>query len=193
MAIVESISGLKRGRDDTIDRFEALLREYQAAIYRFAFRLCGNRDSAEDLLQESLIEAFEAFGRFRVGTHFDRWVYRIMRNTYVDRVRREPKSKVESLDARLVLLGGEEISRELVDLSSAPDTALMARTLDGPIQEALDALPEEFRTVVILVDLEGLSYEDVREVLGCPVGTVRSRLHRGRSILKEKLKRYVRF
>ncbi len=83
--------------------------------------------------------------------------------------------------------------REIVDLSSAPDIELMARTLDGPIQEALQALPEEFRTVVILADIEDLSYEEISQTLGCPIGTVRSRLHRGRAILKEKLKRYARF
>ncbi len=182
-----------RRSEEAVERFERLVQEHEASIYRVAYRLCGHRDEAEDLIQESLIEAFEAFDRFAVGTHFDRWVFRIMRNTYIDRVRRQPKARLESLDADIRTPSGETMARDIIDLASSPDTALMARTLDGPIQEALEALPQEFRMVVILADIEGLSYEEVSRVAGCPVGTVRSRLHRGRAILKEKLKRYVRF
>ncbi len=180
-------------RDNEIERFEALVREHQSAIYRVAYRLCGNQDETEDLVQETLIETFESFPRFRPGTHFDRWVFRIMRNTFIDGVRRRPRVRIESLDAGVPGAGGELQLREIVDLGSSPDAAMMAQTLDEPIQRALDALPEEFRLVVVLADIEGLSYEEVSEVAGCPIGTVRSRLHRGRAILKEKLKSYVRF
>ncbi len=188
------ISILSLTRRDEAARFEALVRQHQASLYRVAYRLCGNRDDAEDLIQETLLEAYEAFGRFTAGTHFDRWVFRIMRNTFIDKVRGRPKVRLESLDAPVC--GGSEASklvREIVDLSSAPDLELMARTLDGPIQDALQALPEEFRTVVILADIEQMSYEEISQTVGCPIGTVRSRLHRGRAILKEKLKSYARF
>jgi RNA polymerase sigma-70 factor (ECF subfamily) len=181
----------RRGND--VDRFEALVREHQRAIYRVAYRLCGHSEEAEDLVQETLIEAYESFPRFRPGTNFDRWVFRIMRNTFIDRVRRKPKARIESLDSGLVDKSGELVLRELVDLESAPDSELLARTLDEPIQNALDALPPEFRLVVVLADVGGLSYEEVSRIAGCPVGTVRSRLHRGRAILKDKLKNYVRF
>jgi RNA polymerase sigma-70 factor (ECF subfamily) len=186
-------SSLNIARQDAVSRFEALVRQHEADIYRVAYRLCGDRDEAEDLIQEALIEAFEAFPRFASGTHFDRWVFRIMRNTYIDRIRRRSKARVESLDAAITTVNGGRLIHEIVDLSGAPDIDLMARTLDGPIQEALESLPEEFRTVVILADIEEFSYEEVSRIVGCPVGTVRSRLHRGRAILKEKLKRYVRF
>jgi len=116
-----------------------------------------------------------------------------MRNTFIDGVRRKPKVRIESLDTGAPGAEGESRAREIVDLGSAPDADLMAKTLDEPIQIALETLPEEFRLIVVLADIEGLSYEEVSEVAGCPIGTVRSRLHRGRAILKEKLKNYVRF
>lgn len=180
-------------RDNNTDRFEALVREHQRALYRVAYRLCGNADETEDLIQETLIEAYQSFPRFRQGTHFDRWVFRIMRNTFIDGVRRRPKARMESLDSGLLDKSGELLARDLIDIGSAPDTEIMARTLDEPIQNALEALPAEFRLVVVLADIEGLSYAEVSRIAGCPVGTVRSRLHRGRAILKDKLKNYVRF
>jgi RNA polymerase sigma-70 factor, ECF subfamily len=169
--------------------FESLVREHQASIFRVAYRLTGDRDEAEDLVQEALVEAFEAFHRYRSGSFFDRWLFRIMRNTFLDSKRRTSKTTFQSIDT------SKPESRKTRDLGVSPfaaDTELMARTLDGPIQEALDALPADFRLVVVLADIEGLSYEEVSEIVGRPIGTVRSRLHRGRMVLKEKLKSYVR-
>jgi RNA polymerase sigma-70 factor (ECF subfamily) len=170
-------------------RFEAHVRQNQVSIYRVAYRLTGDRDEAADLVQEALIEAYEAFPRFVEGTHFDRWLFRIMRNTFVDGMRRRAKAKFHSLES--VSRGDTGYRLEGMGPASA-DAEIMSRTLDGPIQDALDALPADFRMVVVLTDIEGMSYEDVAEVIGRPVGTVRSRLHRGRVILKEKLKSYVR-
>ena len=171
-------------------QFESLVRDHHASIFRVAFRLTGHRDEAEDLVQEALVEAYESFARYRPGTHFDRWLYRIMRNTFLDAKRRHGRASVHSLDAR-----DEQTGLSLASLAAtlhSADTELMSRTLDGPIQEALDALPPDFRLVVVLADIEGLSYEEVSEVVGRPIGTVRSRLHRARLTLKDTLKDYVR-
>ena len=92
------------------------------------------------------------------------------------------------MEAGIQTSGGQTVPREIIDVGSEPDAQIMARTLDGPIQEALEALPEEFRTVVILADIEELSYEEVSRVVGCPVGTVRSRIHRGRRLLRTALR-----
>src|SRR5437867_9380713 len=154
------VSILKFRRCDKAATFEALVRVHQESIYRVAYRLCGDRDDAEDLIQEALLEAYQAFGRFAEGTHFDRWVFRIMRNTYIDRVRSQPKARIDSLDDGWRSTSQSSAPREIVDLTRSPDMALMARILDGPIQEALQALPEEFRIVVILADIEEMSYEE---------------------------------
>jgi len=116
-----------------------------------------------------------------------------MKNTFIDIKRKKSKTTIESLDTGKLGDDGESAPIELVDMSGGADARLMANTLDGPIQNALMDLPEEFRIVVILSDIEEYSYEEVSSILGCPIGTVRSRLHRGRAILKEKLKDYVRF
>src|SRR5262249_51775122 len=125
------------------------------------------------------------------GTHFDRWVFRIMRNTYLDKVRAKPRVRLESLENG-ASSGEAAGSREIVDVRGGADCDLLARTLDGPIQEALQALPSEFRIVVILADIQEMSYEEIANTLQCPIGTVRSRLHRGRTILRNRLSAFVR-
>ncbi len=182
---------LSHSSPDDAARFEELVRQHEAAIQRAAYRLCGNREDAEDLVQEALLEAFSAFGRFTEGTHFERWVGRIMRNTYIDRVRARARARTEPLEVAFNQATGETVERHLVDPAAGPDAELMASTLDGPIQEALLSLPKEFRTVVILADIEELTYEAISRMLHVPIGTVRSRLHRGRAILKQKLCQYV--
>jgi len=149
--------------------------------------LSGNRDDAEDLLQQSLLEAYAAFDRFRAGSHFDRWVLQIMHRTFLDTVRSRSRQAVQSLDAAWETEGGRVLARELADPRGGPEAELMAQTLSEPLQRALDALPTPFRGVVLLADMEGLTYEEVAGVLGCPVGTVRSRLHRARALLRRRL------
>ena len=187
------LSALRLLARSEADRFEELVQEHRASIYRVAYRLCGTREDTEDLIQETLLEAFKAFGRFTPGTHFDRWIFRIMRNTFIDRLRSKPRVQCESLDRPLVTDSNPIAAREIVDQANQPYVRLMARTLDGPIQDALDALPPDYRLVVVLSDIQQMSYEEVSKTLGCPIGTVRSRLHRGRAILKDRLKSYARF
>ena len=182
--------GLEEGRSAC---FEALVQKHEIALYRVAWRLCGNRDDAEDLIQDTLIEALQSFVQFAPGTHFDRWLFRIMRNTFIDKVRRKQRVQTESIDTAFQDADGISHVRELVDMTSVPDRELLESTLDGPIQDALNGLPEDYRMVVILADIEEMSYEEISQIIGCPIGTVRSRLHRGRSLLKDKLKCYVRF
>ncbi len=181
----------KKPPEDTHSVFEELVRRHESSIYRVAYRLTGNHEDAEDLIQEALLEAYTSFGRFKIGTYFDRWLFRILRNTYIDGTRSRPRLSLQSLDATVESEDGAQTTREIVDWSNHPETRILAATLDEPIQQALLALPEDFRLVVVLSDIEGLSYEEVSRIVGCPVGTVRSRLHRGRMLLKDKLHAYV--
>jgi len=166
--------------------FEELVLRHQTQIYRVAYRLTGNHNDAEDLAQEAIVEAFRAFDRYQPGTYFDRWLYRIMSRTYIDTVRRRNRRPVVSLDAPM---GGEGDPLVTVMGDSSQDPQQMTETfdLDGIVQVALDGLPQEFRTAVVLADIEGLSYDEVAQALRCPVGTVRSRLHRARQMLREAL------
>ncbi len=171
--------------------FESLMQKHQAQLYRTAYRMTGNADDAEDLVQEALVEAFRSFHRFQKGTHFDRWVYRIMSHTFIDRLRRRPKVAVESLDAELARGDGESFRREPMDGGAGPEEMALRREFNARVQEALLRIPEEYRLVVTLSDIEGLSYEEISEAVGCPLGTVRSRLHRGRTLIAEKLTTYM--
>jgi len=166
--------------------FEELVQRHQTQIYRVAYRLTGNHDDAEDLAQEAIVEAFRAFDRYQPGTYFDRWLYRIMSRTFIDTVRRRHRRSFVSLDAPMGAEGAP-LTSVLGDSSQDPQQLTETLDLDGAIQSALDRLPEEFRTAVILADIEGLSYDEVAVALRCPVGTVRSRLHRARQMLRDAL------
>ncbi len=177
--------------EDEVDLFARLLAQHQDKLYRVAYRMAGHPEDAQDLLQDALLEAFRSFKRFQRGTYFDKWLYRIMTNTFIDRQRRSKRvGRIDSLDAPQP--GGEEDGtpvREVADWSSDPARIALRGTFEEPIQRALDTLPPEFRMVLILSDVEEFSYEEISEMMGTPVGTVRSRLHRARAAMKQSLTR----
>ncbi len=159
--------------------FEELVRRHGAALYRMAYRLTGNEADAEDLAQDAVIEALRAFARFQPGTRFDRWVYRIMSHTFIDRVRRRRRHPVVSLDA--------PDQPGLPAAEPSPEDEVLRTEQQMMVRQALATLPPEFRLALVLVDLEGLSYEEAAAAMHCALGTVRSRLHRGRLLLRERL------
>ncbi|NUQ01705.1 MAG: sigma-70 family RNA polymerase sigma factor [Armatimonadetes bacterium] len=163
------------------------MARYQRQMYRVAYRLTGNHDDAQDLIQDALFEAFRNFHRFERGTRFDRWLYRIMTNRHIDRVRRQSRVPWLSLDQGVEAGDGRDPGWDVAADGNDPADLLVDEILDERIQRALTELPEEYRHAVILADIEELSYEEVARVLRCPVGTVRSRLHRGRYLLRMKL------
>jgi len=165
------------------DQFAVLLREHWDRAFRFAHRLAGNRYDAEDLLQQASLEAFEAFSHFRAGTRFDQWLMRILHNSFIDGARRAKRRQFLSLDA-----GG--VGALAAPRSDGPDAAVEAE-LDGPVLRAVTALPLEFRTAVVLIDLEEYTYDEAAHVMRCPIGTVRSRLHRGRLALRDALRGHI--
>ncbi len=159
--------------------FESLVTEQWQLIYRIAFRLTGNRAEADDLTQDAVLEAFRAFHRFQPGTRFDRWIARIMTHTFIDGTRRRRRRVLVSLD--------EPDAPNVADPEPGPEETTSQQELHDAIQAALTTLPPEFRTVVVLVDLEGHSYEEAGRIMGTPIGTIRSRLHRARQLLRRSL------
>jgi RNA polymerase sigma-70 factor (ECF subfamily) len=174
--------------NDQIEEFEKLVKANRDALYRIAYRLTGNRDDAEDLLLEALTEAWESFNHFQKGTEFVRWVATIMTHTFLDWQRKNSHYEFVSLDEPSE---EDEEPLELPDETDDPEKLVLRREFWRAAKRALDELPPEFRTVVVLVDMEGLSYEEAAKILNCPIGTVRSRLHRARTILREKLKDWL--
>ncbi len=169
---------------ETSSTFELLVKNHRAAFERLARRLAQDPEDAQDLLQETLIDAYRAFHRFRVDTNFYSWVARIMTNNHLDRVRRKYHPTV-SLEQSTLESGSETL--DLPDESSNPEQLLLLETLDHPYQSALEALQPIHRATVLLCDVEGATYEEAASVEACPVGTIRSRLHRAHKALKDFL------
>jgi RNA polymerase sigma-70 factor, ECF subfamily len=176
-------------RDEDRREFDGLVERYHKQAYNIAYRMAGNHADAEDLTQEAFIRAFRFFGQYRRELPFDSWLYKIMSNVFIDRLRRRPKAKIRSLDQPVVTEEGEA-SFDVADPSEGPEDIVLSMEMDGRIQAALENLPEAFRITVIYADIEGLSYEEIAEVTKTNIGTVRSRLHRGRRLLRDKLKKY---
>jgi RNA polymerase sigma-70 factor (ECF subfamily) len=173
---------------DDVDLFAHLVNSHREKLYRVAYRMTGDADDAQDLLQDALLEAYGSFARFKRGTYFDKWLYRIMTNTFIDRQRhRKRAGTTVSLDAPLPGAEGNLPGRDIPDWESDPEGRYLKGVFTEPLQKALDALPPEFRMVMILADVEEFSYEEIGEMMGTPVGTVRSRLHRARGMVRNSL------
>ncbi len=172
--------------EDLESRFESEAMPYLNGMYSSAYRLTRNAADAEDLLQETFLRAYRGFHQFEPGTNLKAWLYRILMNTFINsyrRKQREPQTisedEVEDWYLYSKMAGdGAEPSAETEVLESLPDE---------DVQEALMALPEQFRTAVLLADVEGFSYKEIADIMGVPIGTVMSRLHRGRKALEKGL------
>jgi RNA polymerase sigma-70 factor (ECF subfamily) len=166
------------GPDFVPPTWDEVVRDHGARVYRLAYRLTGNRHDAEDLTQEVFVRVFRSLERYTPGT-FEGWLHRITTNLFLDTVRRKARIRFDALP--------ENSHDRLAGREPSPAEAHADAMFDGDIQAALDALSPEFRAAVVLCDIEGLSYDEVAEVLGIKIGTVRSRIHRGRSQLREAL------
>ncbi len=171
-------------RVDEAALFESLMRKSHRQAYSLAYRLTGNASEAEDLVQESFVRAFRFFSKYDQSMPFSSWLYRIMTNAHIDSVRRRSKLKTTSLEQ-----GGSDgaTSWELPDYEASPDRMMLQETLDEPVQKALGSMTPEFRMAVLLADVEGMAYEEIAEVMHTSVGTVRSRIHRGRKQIRKHL------
>jgi RNA polymerase sigma-70 factor (ECF subfamily) len=176
------LAGRDRGRD-----FEEIALVHLDTLYRTALRLTHNRAEAEDLVQDTCLRAFRSFHRFDPGSNCRAWLLTIMRNLFLNRLRQKGRETLES-DLGDGTQGLDELAQPLRERASPADEFLHT-VVHGDIDRALKGLPLAFREAVVLADLEGLSYREIAEVMGCPVGTVMSRLSRGRHLLRRALGR----
>lgn len=175
---------LFRRGDPQRERFERMAESCFSSVYGTALRLTRDQDDAQDLAQEALVRAFEAFDRFD-GRNFKAWILRILTNLYINRYRRVQRTgTASSLD--------EEAAMEPVAApDEAPDRQLLDGMLGAEVEQALERVPEAFRLAVLLSDVEGLTYDEIAEATDVPVGTVRSRIARGRAILRKELEAFA--
>jgi len=175
-------------------QFESLIRPLLDSMYRTALRMTKNSDDAEDLVQETCLKAFRYFDRFEDGSNLKAWLFKILTNLFINRYRKKAKepTPVEYDEAEDFFLYTQMVQSGAVSEESGPEKDLFDRMLGSDVSEAIDELPEDFRIVVVMAFIEGLSYEEISAALDLPMGTVKSRLHRGRKMLQKSLYQYAR-
>jgi RNA polymerase sigma-70 factor (ECF subfamily) len=158
--------------------WDEIVAQHSTRVYRLAYRLTGNPHDAEDLTQEVFVRVFRSLSSYTPGT-FEGWLHRITTNLFLDQARRKAKIRFDAL--------ADDAETRIPSRAVTPDVAVLDGLFDDDVESALAALPPDFRAAVVLCDIEGLSYEEIADVLGLKLGTVRSRIHRGRTMLRKAL------
>jgi RNA polymerase sigma-70 factor (ECF subfamily) len=164
--------------DGHVPSWDEIVERHSDRVYRLAYRLTGNRPDAEDLTQEVFVRVFRRLDTYTPGT-FEGWLHRITTNLFLDQARRKQRIRFDALS--------DERASTLRSAGPAPDAALAEQLFDDDVEQALATLPPDFRAAVVLCDVEGLSYDEIADILGAKLGTVRSRIHRGRAMLRRAL------
>lgn len=183
----EELKLIERSRNGDTAAFGELVALFEKKVYNLAYRFTNNDDDALDLAQEAFLRAFTNLNDFRGTSSFGTWIHRITANLCLDEIRRRRRQPVYSLDVAVTTEEGGEVERQLVDESDTPLETVEKRELQAEIQAGINSLDDEFRLAVVLRDLQGHSYEEIAEIMGVSIGTVKSRISRGRRALKEKL------
>jgi RNA polymerase sigma-70 factor, ECF subfamily len=158
--------------------WDEIADRYGSTVYTMAYRLTGDRDEARDLAQDVFVRVYRNLDRYQPGT-FEGWLYRITKNLFLDRIRRRSRVRMEPLP--------DEEWRQPSEPGPGPEEHAEAGVLGPSLEDALRELPPTFRTAVVLCDIQGLTYEEIAASTGWPIGTVRSRIHRGRKLLRSRL------
>jgi RNA polymerase sigma factor (sigma-70 family) len=166
------------GAEWTPPSWDEVVREHADRVYRLAYRLTGNQHDAEDLTQEVFVRVFRSLSSYQPGT-FEGWLHRITTNLFLDGARRKQRIRFDGLS--------DDAAERLPGRDPGPELAWEHHNLDYDVQAALDTLPPDFRAAVVLCDIEGLSYEEIAATLDVKLGTIRSRIHRGRALLRAEL------
>jgi RNA polymerase sigma-70 factor (ECF subfamily) len=173
-------------------RFEEIALPHMQALYSAALRLTRNRQDAEDLVQETFLRAFRGFDGFEEGTNVRAWLYKILTNTYINAYRanrrRPDTTDVEEVEELYLY---RRLGADQAQVDRSAEDELLEQITDDEVKQAIEALPEQFRIAVLLADVEGFSYKEIAEITGVPVGTVMSRIHRGRKALQKALAEFA--
>jgi RNA polymerase sigma-70 factor (ECF subfamily) len=178
--------GLSRSNQSRAE-FEALLAPWLDGLYASALRLTRNDRDAEDLVQDAVMRAFRFFDRFEKGTNFRAWIFKILTNTFINSYRRQVKERSLTDESERQSVEARFFSADMTEQSQNPEEYLLERVMSDDVLKAIDELPIDFRMTVILADIQEFSYKEIAEILDVPVGTVMSRLFRGRKQLQKAL------
>jgi RNA polymerase sigma-70 factor (ECF subfamily) len=170
-------------------RFADQAMQYMSSLYSAALRMTRNPSDAEDLVQETYLKAYRAFGTFQEGTNLKSWLYKILTNTFINsyRAKRRRPAETELDDVEDLYLYRRLGGNQATSLGRSAEDLVLDRFTESDVKTAVESLPEAFRLAVLLADVEGFSYKEIAEILEVPIGTVMSRLHRGRRALEKAL------
>ena len=172
--------------------FDSQVMPYLDSLYNTAYRMTRSAEDAEDLVQETYFKAYKYYDKFEEGTNLKAWLFKILKNTFINNYRKK-KLEPRSVDFAEIEDSFERIvRRDNSETPSDPEAEFFTGVLDDDVRKALESLPYDYRMVVILADLEDFSYKQIADILDCPVGTVMSRLYRGRKLLEKALLKYAR-
>lgn len=180
---------VRRVQAGNSEAFEELVRRYERRVYSITYRLLGNEQDASEALQDAFLRAYRFIAKFEFKSSFFTWLYRIATNVSLSKLRKRPRIETISLDAPANAAG--DLPLEIPDEKYTPERLMQQRELRAAMKAAVDGLPEDYRSVVVLRDLEGLTNEEAGKVLNLSVAAVKSRLHRGRLVLRSKLAKYL--
>lgn len=175
---------VKRAKDGDFNAFDELITRYETKVYNLAYKMLGSQEDAKDVLQETFISAFKALDNFKEKSSFSTWIYRIATNASL--------MKLRAKDSQVVSLNNQPTTIETIDWSESLSDTLDRAELKKVLDDAISSLPELYRVVFVLRDIEGLSNYETAKVLGISIGAVKSRLHRARLYLREKMAKYFR-
>ncbi len=184
-------TGVDRTADDRA-AFEAAAMPHLDALYNTAYRMARNAEDAEDLVQETFLKGYRSYAQFTPGTNLKAWLFKILKNTFINEYRRKQAAPKKSDFAEIEEAFESQLAPEAAGQMKNPEEEALANAFDEDVQRALDLLPADYRMAVLLADIEGFSYREIAEILEIPVGTVMSRLYRGRKLLEEAMLRYAR-
>lgn len=184
------MSQLTRDEKKKQKDFDEEIIPHMDALYNFALRLTTDPNDAEDLVQDTIVKAYRFFSSYEKGTNAKAWMFRILKNSFINNYRKTSK-KPSQVDYDEVSSYYESIRAERTETSDL-ESLMFREMMDDDLSNALTRLPEDFRTVVLLCDVEGYTYEEIANMLDVPIGTIRSRLHRGRNLLKTELLEYAK-
>lgn len=177
---------VEQSRNGNVDAFEELIKDYKKSAFNIALKVLRNVEDAEDASQEALIKVYKNIQNFNMQSTFKVWMYRIVVNTCLDFKRKKIINAV-SIDENIDLGGNNEIHREIADDSANPDVLVEKNFNNKLVNDAVNKLDDEYKTIIVLRDIQGFSYSEIAEILSCNLGTVKSRLNRARKSLKEIL------
>lgn len=172
--------------------FEQAAMPFVDALYNTAYRMTRNAEDAEDLVQETYLKAYKHFDKFDPGTNLKAWLFKIMKNTFINNYRKSKRQPPKSDFTAIEEAFESRVSDEAAGKIRNPEEDLLENVLDEDVQRAIDALPDDYRMAVLLADLESFSYKEIAEILEVPLGTVMSRLYRGRKLLEEAMLTYAK-